>query len=1256
MDSTRPGPRGRSLAIILVLVATGFVGLLGAAPPAAAATTHFLAGSACKSTSTPVWLSGDTWVLYGNALVDAGCTLTIQPNVTVLGDPGVHLYVNGTLHADGLDGAPISFLNNQTTATPWAGVQFDSGSSGSVAWAEFDRVQVAVTAQSSSPTISNNTILLASAAVRLDSSSSPVLDNEIDGRGVGALGIILSSSTASLVGNTINGTVIGIEATTAGSPVIRDNRITNVSGTFALGMFIDHQSSVNITGNLLQYILAKDAASGGQGGSAAAILVNATSSVSIWQNTVDTVRGGRGGNGAPATVGGNPGGNGGSAAGIGVGAASTVSLGGNMLSTITGGHGGDGSGSTTAGGAGGVGGFAIGIELFSASGNVAFLSNTITGATGGGGGAGGQSGTNLVPDGPGGAGSDVYGIFSLGGLNAVLRGNTVLTLAGGAGGATPTGPSSFGIGGSGGNATGLIAVIQGTVTFDANQVNSVVGGVGGDGFTLGGFGGNATGVLALGTSAGFNSTSVSGNTISTITGGAGGVGRTLSGDGGNVTGFTALHVNASLASNHVSFIQGGAGGLPYKGTNLASGGGNAGAVALFEVPSGSSFQDVIQSVMGGAAGGTVSPPFSRGVGYYLIGTRDTHTSVGVTNGTISSTQSDDFYVDNYTAATALNTSFSASKVAVMPAANLTVRNFLAVKALWPNGVTAVWGARVAVRDNGVETYNRTTPLGVANWIVVTNQVYIEGPVPTWNVTRVSVSYQSYIFANSPRNVNLTSSQTQSFTMVDTTAPTSSASALPTWTTARTFSVYFTSNDFFGVGVANVTLWYRLNGTAWVAYNTTSSLFLGGGQFGFTASSDGTYEFATTAVDKAGNRQQPYPPAANDTWTIVDTIAPRSHVVILPRYETSAMFTVRWGPDTGVTDIASYTIQVSTGSGWMDWLPDTTATSASYTSAVQGPIAFRAIARDFAGNQESKLGNDTWTIVDTIAPQVVSRTPTGNLTLSPVAIVVTFSEAMNTTSVEAAFQISPTANTTYTWTNGGQSLVVTFGQPLALGTTYTVTVGTGAQDLAGNSLAQPSVFTFATPPPPAGLSLTDLWPLFVVIAAVLVALVVFFVRRRGSAAAEAVPAPAAPASTAPPVASPAKTEAAIDDIFLLYQRDGVLIKHETRRLRPDIDSDILSGMLNAVQQFVKDALLGSEGDELSEMVLGQMHILIGRGKWLVLAATITGGDMASMNLQIQRCIQDMEDHNWDRLEDWDGDMELAKFLSPCLKKLIRGEYA
>src|SRR5947199_8525362 len=113
---------------------------------------------------------------------------------------------------------------------------------------------------------------------------------------------------------------------------------------------------------------------------------------------------------------------------------------------------------------------------------------------------------------------------------------------------------------------------------------------------------------------------------------------------------------------------------------------------------------------------------------------------------------------------------------------------------------------------------------------------------------------------------------------------------------------------------------------------------------FTASADGVYEFATTADDRAGNREAG--PSANDTWTTVDTLRPGSHVNPLSAYKNTNSFTVSWAPDAGVTDIASYTIQYNAGAaGWTNWLVDRPAHSGAVGSTGQGGLAFRSEAKD-----------------------------------------------------------------------------------------------------------------------------------------------------------------------------------------------------------------------------------------------------------------------------------------------------------------------
>src|SRR5256712_333191 len=409
-------------------------------------------------------------------------------------------------------------------------------------------------------------------------------------------------------------------------------------------------------------------------------------------------------------------------------------------------------------------------------------------------------------------------------------------------------------------------------------------------------------------------------------------------------------------------MQGGRGG---DALDLADGGRGGDALGIISglVMNGLSLEDTVSGVTKGGAGGGAPIQTSYADGYYLIGNKTFTTRFTVDNATLSSIGSYEFYVDNYTEAIAVNTPFT--KLAVMAAGNLTVRNYLEVDALWPNGFTPVGGAQITVMDGSSRIWDRQAPSGVQPWILVTDRIYIDSPIPTDNVTQVSVTYPPYSFASDPRSVNMGTSHTESFVMVDKDAPTSAAGALPTYENVLTFWVWYTASDGNGTGVGNITLWYRTGGSAvWVQYAVQPAGNFG--QFTFTASSNGVYEFATTADDLAGNKE--VRPSANDTWTTVDTIRPGSHANGLSQYQNRSTFTVSWGPDVGVTDIVSYTLQYNAGAAWTNWLVDTTTTTGTFSAGGQGIYAFRAIAKDAAGNVEvPPATNDTWTMVDTIAP-------------------------------------------------------------------------------------------------------------------------------------------------------------------------------------------------------------------------------------------------------------------------------------------------
>jgi DNA-binding response OmpR family regulator len=127
---------------------------------------------------------------------------------------------------------------------------------------------------------------------------------------------------------------------------------------------------------------------------------------------------------------------------------------------------------------------------------------------------------------------------------------------------------------------------------------------------------------------------------------------------------------------------------------------------------------------------------------------------------------------------------------------------------------------------------------------------------------------------------------------------------------------------------------------------------------------------------------------------------------------------------------------------------------------------------------------------------------------------------------------------------------------------------------------------------------------------------------------------------------------IDDVFLIY-KNGNLIKHQTRRLRP-IDQDILAGMLTAVQDFIKDSFRDG-GGELDELIVGDRRIIIGRGKWVILAAVMPGNSAKRLRPQIALAISEIEKDHGDVLKNWNGEMEVMVSMTGYLDGLVSGRY-
>jgi hypothetical protein len=127
------------------------------------------------------------------------------------------------------------------------------------------------------------------------------------------------------------------------------------------------------------------------------------------------------------------------------------------------------------------------------------------------------------------------------------------------------------------------------------------------------------------------------------------------------------------------------------------------------------------------------------------------------------------------------------------------------------------------------------------------------------------------------------------------------------------------------------------------------------------------------------------------------------------------------------------------------------------------IVILSSARDLSGNEMKDYYTFSFATesIDVTPPAVLSTYPvngTKDVNISS-RIIVTFSEPMNATSVEAALSITPGFLTATEWNPSLTTITIT--APLVNDTDYIIAISTKAKDAAGNSLVSKYLLFFST---------------------------------------------------------------------------------------------------------------------------------------------------------------------------------------------------
>ncbi len=135
---------------------------------------------------------------------------------------------------------------------------------------------------------------------------------------------------------------------------------------------------------------------------------------------------------------------------------------------------------------------------------------------------------------------------------------------------------------------------------------------------------------------------------------------------------------------------------------------------------------------------------------------------------------------------------------------------------------------------------------------------------------------------------------------------------------------------------------------------------------------------------------------------------------------------------------------------------------------------------------------------------------------------------------------------------------------------------------------------------------------------------------------------------------AEQKFSIRDVFLIYQ-DGRLMCHLTRKVRIIDDSQIIAGMISAVQMFVRDCFRREAQGSLDEVRFGALRIVAATGPSATLAVVVEGKPPKEYRRRMRTALEEVHTIHAAIINDWNGDLRALGSEEKVLRRMLLEPY-
>jgi outer membrane protein OmpA-like peptidoglycan-associated protein len=131
---------------------------------------------------------------------------------------------------------------------------------------------------------------------------------------------------------------------------------------------------------------------------------------------------------------------------------------------------------------------------------------------------------------------------------------------------------------------------------------------------------------------------------------------------------------------------------------------------------------------------------------------------------------------------------------------------------------------------------------------------------------------------------------------------------------------------------------------------------------------------------------------------------------------------------------------------------------------------------------------------------------------------------------------------------------------------------------------------------------------------------------------------------------------VEQVFLIHRSSGLLLQHVAASSLPKSetkDPEMVSGMLTAIQDFVRDSVSGAGSETLETIRMGEIEVVLAYGTDAILAGFVRGVAPRKLSSVLQDTLDVIEQQKAEALHTFSGDTSRFDSCRPQLQACLLG---